>query len=507
MTANPAPPAREGWRNALRCAGVGLLFLLLTLPCAAQNSANATIDVYKDLAAMPDTALGLGVAVWDNHMTDPVVHRLIEDDGIKILRYPGGSYADIYHWKTNSATKGVQANIQPQDNFLNFMTLARRAGATPLITVNYGSNAEGTGGGDPSEAASWVRYANVTKKWDVRYWEIGNEVYGNGFYGATWEEDLHAPYPANPADNNKARKGDPRLSPTAYGDNVRDYITDMKAQDPSIKIGAVLITPGNWPDGVKPDWNSHVLAECGPYIDFVVLHWYSSSKTTADLLDEPAAQLPKIVRETRALIDRYCGANAKNVQIWITEGDASGFNTKPAGALFAAEEYLTWIENGVANFDWWDLHNGLNSDGHGNYDDQGILSNASSVGTVSEPPANTPFPPYYGIRMVHDLARPGDVFVAASSDNPSLAVYADRRRDGDLGVMLINRDPNNPVTVHVSVANSQLAPVGFRYDYRPGALSVTSSKLKQLGNSFTVAVPAYTITDILVQERHSADEP
>ena len=72
------------------------------------------------------------------------------------------------------------------------MSVAQAAGAQPVITVNYGSNSAGTGGGDPNEAAAWVRYANSTKHYGVSYWEIGNEVYGNGTYGANWETDLHA---------------------------------------------------------------------------------------------------------------------------------------------------------------------------------------------------------------------------------------------------------------------------------------------------------------------------
>ena len=48
----------------------------------------------------------------------------------------------------------------------------------------------------------------------------------------------------------------------------------MKAVDPTVKIGAVLTTPGNWPDGIVAGgdagtWNQVVLSIAGPYIDFV----------------------------------------------------------------------------------------------------------------------------------------------------------------------------------------------------------------------------------------------
>ena len=36
-----------------------------------------------------------------------------------------------------------------------------------------------------------MRYANITKGYGAKYWEIGNEIYGNGHYGSAWEADDH----------------------------------------------------------------------------------------------------------------------------------------------------------------------------------------------------------------------------------------------------------------------------------------------------------------------------
>jgi spore coat protein CotH len=60
-----------------------------------------------------------------------------------------------------------------------------------MVTVDYGTGdtigqRDGTGETGPQIAADWVRYANVTHHYNVKYWEIGNEVYGNGTYGANW---------------------------------------------------------------------------------------------------------------------------------------------------------------------------------------------------------------------------------------------------------------------------------------------------------------------------------
>ena len=47
--------------------------------------------------------------------------------------------------------------------------------AVPVICVNYGS-------GSPEEAAAWVHYANAIKNYNIRFWQVGNEMDG------TWEE-------------------------------------------------------------------------------------------------------------------------------------------------------------------------------------------------------------------------------------------------------------------------------------------------------------------------------
>ena len=135
------------------------------------------------------------------------------------------------------------------------MAGAKKTGAQPIVIANYGT-------GTAEEAAGWVHYANKTKKYGVKYWEIGNENYGNGHYGTAWEADHH-----------------PDKSPNAYATAVVQYAAAMKAVDPTIKIGAVLTTPGNWPDGIVAagdagTWNQVVLSVAGPSIDFVILHWY-----------------------------------------------------------------------------------------------------------------------------------------------------------------------------------------------------------------------------------------
>ncbi|HEY3768298.1 MAG TPA: hypothetical protein VGN44_06465 [Candidatus Angelobacter sp.] len=50
--------------------------------------------------------------------------------------------------------------LGPNTDFGHFLQLVEAIQGTAIITVNYGSNLAGTGGGEPAEAAAWVAYAN-----------------------------------------------------------------------------------------------------------------------------------------------------------------------------------------------------------------------------------------------------------------------------------------------------------------------------------------------------------
>jgi len=198
----------------------------------AGHAVTVTVDTGAPLVTIGSAAVGVNTVVWDGSMTAAAVPDLLTQAGVTALRFPGGSTADSYHWQTSSVTPGKGGYANPADTFDAFTRLAGSVGAQPIITVNYGSNAAGTAGGDPLEAAAWVRYANVTKHLGIKYWEVGNEVYGNGTYGSSWELDLH-----------------PRKGPAAYAANYLTYAQAMKAVDPTIQLGAVLVAPGGWPDG------------------------------------------------------------------------------------------------------------------------------------------------------------------------------------------------------------------------------------------------------------------
>ena len=469
-------------------------------PAFAQSNATVSVNVSAPLSTIPAQAFGVNTAVWDGALLDAAVPTLLKNAGVTVLRYPGGSTSDVYHWQSHSSTTGTGAYVNPITTFDNFMTVAKNVGAAPVITVNYGSNAAGTDGGDPVEAAAWVRYANITKKYGVKYWEIGNEIYGNKQYGGNWEEDLHADQ-----------------SPNAYGSNVNVFATQMKAVDPSIKIGVVLTAPGNWPDGINPDWNTNVLTQCGHNIDFVIVHWYPQNpggESDAGLLAAPS-QIATMVSRVRALITHYCGANAPNVQIWTTE--TNSVSSEPGkqsvslvNALFLADDWMSWLENGVTNVDWWDLHNGQTSGnasatlfGTTTYGDYGLLSSGQSL----EPARNAPFPPYYGLQMLTKLGKAGDRMVTSRSNNSLLAVHAVKQANGNLAVMLVNKDRSKTCSVSIGLTGYVPASTGSGYLYGQNTNGVSTSSVVGVNGNFSVPVAPYSLLTLVLTPKPATPQP
>jgi alpha-L-arabinofuranosidase len=115
-----------------------------------------------------------------------------------VIRWPGGCFADTYHWKDgigpidkrpsiiNTNWGGVtEDNSFGTNEFLDFCGML---GAEPYICVNVGS-------GTVEEASDWVEYVNSSNKspmtelrkenghdkpWNVKYWAVGNESWGCG---------------------------------------------------------------------------------------------------------------------------------------------------------------------------------------------------------------------------------------------------------------------------------------------------------------------------------------
>ncbi|HZY74708.1 MAG TPA: hypothetical protein VFE40_00180, partial [Jatrophihabitantaceae bacterium] len=330
---------------------------------AAATAATVSVDAGTSLATVPSTAIGTNGSVYDAALTDAAVPGLLKSAGTGLIRFPGGTSSDTYNWKTNTDVGNGQTQAT---DFDEYATLLSQTGAQGMVTVNYGTGDEIGATQSPAEtgaqfAADWVRYANVTHHYGIKYWEIGNEIYGNGTYGGTgWEPDKHCTASSSPTD----------CGPAVYAQNVKAYISAMKAVDPSIVVGVVLTAPGNWPDGVTNSaspqpWNQTVLSAVGSQIGFADVHWYPQNPSTvtppgptdSGLLAD-TSQIPTMVSGLRSLLGQYSGST--NIPIMITETNSVSSNPgkqtlSVVNALYLEQDYLGWLQNGVSSVDWWQI--------------------------------------------------------------------------------------------------------------------------------------------------------
>jgi hypothetical protein len=528
--------------TALRLATL----LLCTAPAFAQNQATVQIAFDRTVNIMTAEAIGAYTDLYDGGGTiNPKVAAYLHTAGMYTIAFPGGygSYADLYHWNTASGTKyenfAKQDHFFPSESNMAHMVPAIEKIGTAVIAINYGSNDNGTGPGEPASAAAWVAYLNGSpdnpkpigkdstgKDWKtvgywaslraqaplasddglnhlranhpkplaIKLWQIGSEVYNNGFYGGDHksEQDLHAPYPATEAENEKRRKN-PSLAPAFYGQRVAEFSRAMKDVDPTVWVGATLtLTPI---DNFAPDWNPEVLKASCPAIDFAAFTWRSDHRNhvdpynireDGDTLAAPAAEIGAFLKEALYDFKKFCPAGHQP-RVAITQMSPVHWpvvTNKLTDGLFAADALALLIETGTINTDWNELHDGY------------LFTSDSNPG-----------PAFYGIQMLHIAAHdPGDQFVQTTSSSPLVAAHAVHRlRDGSLGLLLVNKDPNTPAEVKVTLTGAALAATGTRFDYGPtqfkSATGPTRSPFPASGTTFTVTIPPYTITDIVLPKQ------
>ncbi|HEX8806610.1 MAG TPA: hypothetical protein VF741_06655, partial [Candidatus Aquilonibacter sp.] len=149
---------------------VALLALSLFVTTCGGGNSSATADIVVDAKKtgpqMTRDQLGANLAVYFAESSSPALAKLLKNDGIGLIRWPGGSLADSYHWRENEYFIPQPTGCQPvydkpDVQFDNFMRGMIKSGGFDLnITVNYGSAPNCAGGGSADEAAAWVRHAN-----------------------------------------------------------------------------------------------------------------------------------------------------------------------------------------------------------------------------------------------------------------------------------------------------------------------------------------------------------
>ena len=179
---------------------------------------------------------------------------------IPVLRWPGGCFADEYHWQDGVGPRQERRRMVNtnwghvvEDNSFGtheFLELCRQLGCEPYINANVGS-------GTVREMAEWVEYLNspgdstvVCQRWangrkapwGVKYFGVGNESWGCG-------GNMRAEY---------------------YADEYRRYQTYCRDY-PDSKLYRIACGPGEG----DYHWTEVLMERAGRFMDALTLHHYS----------------------------------------------------------------------------------------------------------------------------------------------------------------------------------------------------------------------------------------
>ncbi len=195
----------------------------------------------------------------DNGMRRDVVQAL-KRIKIPVLRWPGGCFADTYHWQDGIGAPSARKKMvnthwggQTEDNSFGtheFMELCRQIGCEPYVNGNLGS-------GTVQEMSEWVEYMTFPGQspmadlrrvngqespWKVPYWGIGNENWGCGG----------------------------NMRPEFYADLYRQFQTYIQnfGENRIMKIACGA-------NGDDYQWTEKVMEIAAPYMDALSLHYYT----------------------------------------------------------------------------------------------------------------------------------------------------------------------------------------------------------------------------------------
>lgn len=288
---------------------------------ASPLEASITVDASKSVRSIPKTLFGTNVewkwdgnGIWDSRrgrLQEEIV-KLTRAMHLALIRYPGGTLSDYYHWREGIGPierrpflaplpgEGKSQLVFGTDEALEF---AKRVGAHLLITVNMAT-------GSAEEAAAWVEYINKKQaahdeSKQVTYWELGNENY------IQWVPGVPEYFRTS------------ALSAEQYVERVKSYAEAMRAVDPSIKLIGILDSDP------KSEWNRKVLAGIADKVDYVALHngyapgFVLDSKVPLRDLYRALLAKPLEIRENlRAfsrIIESLGPGPAENLKLAVTE--------------------------------------------------------------------------------------------------------------------------------------------------------------------------------------------
>lgn len=293
--------------------------LLGSLASIAQNEIVLQSDKGKDIISKNiygHFAEHLGHCIYGGFYVGDNNSKIANKDGVRldiiaalkklkvpVLRWPGGCFADTYHWKDGIGAKDKRpsmlnvwwGNVKEDNSFgtNEFLNMCELLGAEPYLSGNVGS-------GSPQELSDWVKYVNHPNgsspmpdlrlqngrpnPWHVKYWGIGNEAWGCGG----------------------------NMKPEYYANVYRQYATFMNNGNEKIYRIASGASDAdyNWTEVLMRDI-PHNMLDAVALHHYSIINWSKKGPSTNFTEEEyfsimqSALQMNELVEKHSAIMDKY----------------------------------------------------------------------------------------------------------------------------------------------------------------------------------------------------------
>lgn len=486
-----------------------------------------TVNTTNTIRPFTHLLLGQDLVNWEHSWGKPYPNEIpnlssaMKEQGVGLIRYAGGLWANYVGFDRSVTQRTPYTDWTRSGNTYSFTygtgeldslnKLADNIGAEVMIQVNVSQN-------DPAMWADMVRYTNIEKGYNFKYWELGNEF------------DIDSQL---------------NITPEIYAERIKAYIDAMKDVDPSIQI--ITGVPGAGHDGPRQGFNDSV-TDMSHYVtlsaiatspkgrkpDALSYHWYQACNSTSatDLLRYSYPGLA--TNSWRNIYSRIWSQispsrmrneviGSSNQKLGMTElnFDACNYDNTLNGnhlnALWAVDVIGRLAYNGLDFITWYE---GYANQGYSTiYADNG--DNPTQIFTR---------PSYYAFYMYNKYF--GDTLLESHSySDADISIWAssDSKDSGKLKLMITNLTANDiiaPTTISgfaatsgsvyilkstnptdtSATSNTSSAPTtinGIKLNanniVQSGA-SIQPVPLTVNGSSFTYVFPAYSTTAIVLSQ-------
>ncbi|NQU99416.1 MAG: VCBS repeat-containing protein [Parcubacteria group bacterium] len=384
-----------------------------------------------------------------------------------------------FMWRSDIKQPYSSNNPWGVQDFDGQLRLAREANLEPTVTVNMKDNAQ--------SAANLVQELNIDNDYNVKYWELGNEMY-------IWGDNYHPN--------------------TVYAKRIKEFSQAMKAKDPSIKIGASMLL------GLA-NWDEELFKQSADYFDFIIFHYYpywaDSNVSNLQLLASPYAFGNKynsayandkgVVDQANDLIEKYAPDRAGKIEFVVSEFNTGNYEKGKSlvYGLTTADLLGQFAEEGVKIGQFHKLGN--NTDYHWD---------AYTLDNRAKPPALaiSLFSKHFGQILTETTVTDTPTFSVPEKRNvpklynvPYLTAYSSKNKAEDkLYVIVVNKHNLATMRSSININNAKVKKQAKVYTLNGPTINsdnnysdqvtIEEKNIAYADEKFSYTFPAHSVTAI-----------